>query len=92
VKLKRCARRVIQTNARSAIILSVTFVPSRLPLAVIADGTELVTAEGLARGGKSIEAGAFQCGFRTPGFILITKLVPERREWWRKLYAGGDPV
>jgi hypothetical protein len=26
--LKRCARRVIQTNARSAIILSVTFVPS----------------------------------------------------------------
>lgn len=40
----------------------------------------LLTVEGLGRDGKLdpvqqafIEAGAFQCGFCTPGFILMTK-------------------
>jgi aerobic carbon-monoxide dehydrogenase small subunit len=55
-------------------------VSSCLYLAVFADGTEVLTVEGLARDGQLdpvqqafIEAGAFQCGFCTPGFILMTK-------------------
>ncbi|HVC59908.1 MAG TPA: (2Fe-2S)-binding protein [Acetobacteraceae bacterium] len=51
-----------------------------LTLAVFADGADLLTVEGLAQGGMLdpvqeafIEAGAFQCGFCTPGFVLMTK-------------------
>jgi carbon-monoxide dehydrogenase small subunit len=50
-----------------------------LYLAVFADGAEVVTVEHLdANGALSpvqeafIEAGAFQCGFCTPGFVLMT--------------------
>ena len=55
-------------------------VSSCLYLAAFADGAEIVTVEGLACGGELdpvqqafIEAGAFQCGFCTPGFVLMTK-------------------
>ena len=55
-------------------------VSSCLYLAAFADGAEIVTVEGLASGGELdpvqqafIEAGAFQCGFCTPGFVLMTK-------------------
>ena len=47
-------------------------------LAAFADGTEVVTVEHLARDGLSdvqeafVAAGAFQCGFCTPGFVLMT--------------------
>ena len=47
-------------------------------LAAFADATEVVTVEHLAAGGKLdsvqsafIECGAFQCGFCTPGFVLM---------------------
>src|SRR5262245_53229954 len=50
-----------------------------LYLAALADGAEVTTVERLAADGKLspvqeafIEAGAFQCGFCTPGFILMT--------------------
>ena len=49
-------------------------------LATAVDGAEVVTIEHLGSGGALdpiqeafIEHGAFQCGFCTPGFILMTK-------------------
>ena len=55
-------------------------VSSCLYLAAFVDGAEIVTVEHLAADGKLdpvqeafIEAGAFQCGFCTPGFVLMTK-------------------
>lgn len=51
-----------------------------LYLAAFADGASVETIEGLGSGATLdpvqeafIEAGAFQCGFCTPGFILMTK-------------------
>ena len=51
-----------------------------LYLAVFLDGAEVVTVENLAEPGKLdpiqdafIECGAFQCGYCTPGFILMAK-------------------
>jgi aerobic carbon-monoxide dehydrogenase small subunit len=55
-------------------------VSSCLYLAAFVDGAEVVTVEHLAKDGKLdpvqeafIEAGAFQCGFCTPGFVMMTK-------------------
>jgi carbon-monoxide dehydrogenase small subunit len=55
-------------------------VSSCLYLAAFADGANIVTVEYLGADGKLdpvqeafIEAGAFQCGFCTPGFVLMTK-------------------
>jgi aerobic carbon-monoxide dehydrogenase small subunit len=62
------------------VLLDGRAVSSCLTLAAFADGAEVVTVEGLAAGGALdpvqeafIEAGAFQCGFCTPGFVLMTK-------------------
>lgn len=48
--------------------------------AMHADGCDVATIEGVERDGKLdpvqqafIDAGAFQCGFCTPGFILMTR-------------------
>jgi aerobic carbon-monoxide dehydrogenase small subunit len=47
-------------------------------LAAFADGTQVITVEHLATDGKLsplqeafVECGAFQCGFCTPGFLLM---------------------
>ena len=56
-----------------------------LYLAAFVDGAEVTTVEHLDAGGKLdpvqeafIEQGAFQCGFCTPGFILMTKQLLDR--------------
>jgi aerobic carbon-monoxide dehydrogenase small subunit len=66
------------------VLVNGTAVSGCLYLAAFLDGTEVTTAEGLDRGGQLdpvqqafIEAGAFQCGFCTPGFVLMVKQLLE---------------
>ena len=56
-----------------------------LSLAAFLDGTAMTTIEGLADGDaldpvqqSFIDAGAFQCGFCTPGFIMMAKTLLEQ--------------
>lgn len=60
-------------------------VSSCLVLAHEADGREVVTIEGLARGGALhpiqqafVDEGAIQCGFCTPGMVMSTKALLDR--------------
>jgi len=60
-------------------------VNSCLVLAVQANGREILTIEGLARGSRLtplqdsfVEKGAIQCGFCTPGMILSAKALLDR--------------
>src|SRR5262249_6066614 len=62
------------------VILDGRAVSGCLFLAVFADGARIETVEGLANGEQLdpiqeafIETGAFQCGFCTPGFVLMTR-------------------
>jgi carbon-monoxide dehydrogenase small subunit len=62
------------------VIMDGKTIYSCLTLAARADGKEVLTIEGLARGEELdpvqkafIEHGAFQCGFCTPGMILSGK-------------------
>ncbi|HYL48154.1 MAG TPA: (2Fe-2S)-binding protein [Stellaceae bacterium] len=70
-------------------------------LAARADGARVETIEGLAKGERLdpvqeafIECGAFQCGFCTPGFVLMTKQLldenPEPSEDEIKHYLSGN--
>ena len=64
------------------VIMDDKAILSCLTLVVRADGREILTIEGLARGGELhplqkafIEHGAFQCGYCTPGMILSSKVL-----------------
>jgi carbon-monoxide dehydrogenase small subunit len=66
------------------VIMDGKTIYSCLTLAVRADGKEVLTIEGLARGEELdpvqkafIEHGAFQCGYCTPGMILSSKALLE---------------
>ena len=72
-----------------------------LYLAAFADGTEVVTIEHLAVDGKLspvqeafVECGAFQCGFCTPGFVLMAHALlkenPEPDEDEIRHYLSGN--
>ena len=72
-----------------------------LYLAAHADGAEIVTVEHLATEAgldpvqeAFIEAGAFQCGFCTPGFVLMTRQLlddhPEPSEDDIRDYLSGN--
>ena len=67
------------------VIVNGTAVSGCLYLAAFADGAEVTTVESLDASGSLdpiqeafIEQGAFQCGFCTPGFILMTKQLLDR--------------
>jgi carbon-monoxide dehydrogenase small subunit len=62
------------------VIVDGTAVSGCLYLAAFVDGADVTTVEGLANGDTMhpvqqafVCAGGFQCGFCTPGFILMTK-------------------
>jgi carbon-monoxide dehydrogenase small subunit len=66
------------------VILDGRAVSGCLFLAVFADGARIETIEGVANGAQLdpvqeafIETGAFQCGFCTPGFVLMTRQLLE---------------
>ncbi len=67
------------------VLLDRVPVNSCLVLALEAEGREVVTIEGVARGAMLhpvqqafLEAGAVQCGFCTPGMVLVTLSLLER--------------
>jgi carbon-monoxide dehydrogenase small subunit len=67
------------------VLVNGTAVSGCLYLAAFIEGTTVVTVEGLAGNGALhpiqrafIEKTGFQCGFCTPGFILMTKELLER--------------
>ena len=69
-----------------SVLLDGTMVCACLVLAAQADGHHVVTVEGLAQGGQLhrvqeafAETGAVQCGFCTPGLIVATADLLERR-------------
>jgi carbon-monoxide dehydrogenase small subunit len=72
-----------------------------LQLAILLDGADVVTIEALDAGDKLdpvqqafIEAGAFQCGYCTPGFVLMTKQLldahPDPDDEQIKHYLSGN--
>ena len=83
------------------VLVDGTAVSGCLYLAAFLDGTEVRTIESLADGDKLspvqeafIESGAFQCGYCTPGFILMaTQLLdenPDPDEDEIKHYLSGN--
>jgi len=68
------------------ILLDGKAVNSCLVLAIQANGSEVLTIEGLAENGKLhplqqafVDKGAIQCGFCTPGMILSAKALLEEK-------------
>ncbi|MCD6423799.1 MAG: (2Fe-2S)-binding protein [Elusimicrobia bacterium] len=69
------------------VIMDGVPVRSCLVLAVEADGKDITTIEGIAKDGKLtkvqeafIEAGAIQCGFCTPGFIVAIEALLKKKK------------
>ena len=72
-----------------------------LTLAVFLDGSEVITVEHLAAPGKLdpvqqafVDCGAFQCGYCTPGFVLMAKALlgqyPDPDEEQIRDYLSGN--
>ncbi len=68
-----------------SMIVAGKLITSCLMLAVEADGSEVLTIEGLTRNGELhpvqqsfIDAGGVQCGYCTPGMIMATKALLDR--------------
>ena len=83
------------------VIVNGTAISGCLYLAAFADGADVLTVEGLGTGDQLdpvqeafIEAGAFQCGFCTPGFVLMTtqllKEHPEPSDDQIRHYLSGN--
>ena len=83
------------------VLVNGTAVSGCLYLAVFVDGAEVTTVESLADGDvlspvqeAFIEAGAFQCGYCTPGFILMTQQLldanPDPDDDQIKHYLSGN--
>ena len=83
------------------VIVNGRAVSGCLYLAPFVDGAEVTTVEGLDAGGKLdpvqeafIETGAFQCGYCTPGFILMIRQLldehPDPDEPQIKRYLSGN--
>jgi carbon-monoxide dehydrogenase small subunit len=82
------------------VLVNGTAVTGCLYLAVLVDGAEVSTIEGAA--GQQldpvqqafIETGAFQCGFCTPGFVLMTRQLldakPDPSEEEIRHYLSGN--
>ena len=80
-----------------AVLLNGEMIASCIALAVAADGSEIITIEGIAQDGKLhpvqqafIDHGGFQCGICTPGQVIAAKSLldnnpdpteEEVREW-----------
>ncbi|MGH3794522.1 MAG: (2Fe-2S)-binding protein [Pseudonocardiaceae bacterium] len=67
------------------VLLNGNMISSCLVLAVMADGKEITTIEGMARDGELdavqrafIEYGGFQCGICTPGQIIAARALLDR--------------
>ena len=67
------------------VIVDGTAVSGCLYLAAFVDGSDVLTVEGLAQNGvlhpiqqAFVSKGGFQCGFCTPGVVLMTKALLER--------------
>jgi aerobic carbon-monoxide dehydrogenase small subunit len=76
-------------------------VSSCLYLGALVDGAQVSTVEGLAQGGELspvqqafVECGAFQCGFCTPGFVMMAtqllELHPDPTEQQIRDYLSGN--
>ena len=84
-----------------AVLLDGAVVDSCCVLAVEAQGREVTTVEGLARGGELhslqkafVEIGGLECGFCTPGMIISAKAlldrIPRPTEREIRLHLAGN--
>jgi aerobic-type carbon monoxide dehydrogenase small subunit (CoxS/CutS family) len=69
------------------VVMDGVLVSSCLTLAVLADGKEITTVEGLAQDGKLhpvqqafIDFGGFQCGICTPGMVVAAKALLDQNQ------------